>query len=195
VPHRTRQLWGEIELLDGVLPHRLEHLETRGPVLAVHLPQQALVGQAQQPIHGFDSRQGRSEVVHDRLDGLDVRAREAGEDGEEALLGGRQQLVAPVDRRAQGLLALGEVARAAAQRAKAAAKPLPERVQGEDAQAGGRELDREREAFQPTADLGDEGGVVIGDPEIGPDLAGALDEEEDGLEPGEVLHRRGTGQR
>ena len=86
----------------------------------------------------LDERLERVEVGLAHLLGRLERAAagEDGEAGEEALLFWREQVVRPVDRRAQGALALGEVARAAASGAEAAARA------DRAARAGGSTLTR-----------------------------------------------------
>ena len=49
------------------------------------------------------------------------------------------------------------------------------------ADAGGGQLDRQRHAVEPLADLGHGGGVVVGDGEVRANPAGAVDEEFDRL--------------
>ena len=70
---------------------------------------------------------------------------------------GLEELVAPVDGRSQGLLALGEVARAAAQEAEPVVEPVAQDLRREQPEAGGGELDRQRQAVEPAADLRDGG--------------------------------------
>ena len=101
---------------------------------------------------------------------------------EHPLLGGFEQRVAPFDRRPEGLLALGHVAGRAAEELEAAAEPVAQRLRREQAEAGGRELDRERQAVEPAADLGDRRGVVVGHVEVGAHGAGAVDEQLDRLD-------------
>ena len=81
---------------------------------------------------------------------------EASEDGqppEELLLVRLEQLVAPLDRRAQRALPGGRVARARGEKRQAPFKPREElvRVQQRDACCG--KLDREREPVEPPTDL------------------------------------------
>ena len=109
---------------------------------------------------------------------------------EQPLLARLQQLVAPLDRGPERLLALGQVARAA--RAAAASRlssRSTQRLRREEVDPRRGELDRQRQAVQPQADLGDGGGVVVRQPEVGPDRLGALDEQLDRLVLGELLRR------
>ena len=105
-----------LESLERVRADRLEHREARLAVGLLLLAEQAVVDQR---------RQARQEPVAaaDRLGGLErAAADEDGEAREQRLLVGAEQLVAPVDRRAQRLLALGQVARAAGEELEAAAR-------------------------------------------------------------------------
>ena len=115
---------------------------------------------------------------------------EDGEAREERLLVGAEQVVAPVDRRAERLLARGQVARAAGEEVEALLEPGEQRLRGEQLGARGGELDREREAVEADADLGDRGRVRVRHGEVGLDGAGALDEERDRLVLRERRDRR-----
>ena len=106
----------------------------------------------------------------------------AGEDGEareERLLVGAEQVVAPVDRRAERLLAGGQVARAAGEEVEALLEPGEQRLGREQLRTRGGELDRERQAVEADADLGDRRRVRVRDREVGLHGPGALDEERD----------------
>ena len=73
------------------------------------------------------------DVVGHRLDRRDLGVGEHRQQLEQALLAGLEELVAPVDRRAQRLLALGKVARSAAQQAEPVAEPVPQHLRREQA--------------------------------------------------------------
>jgi hypothetical protein len=79
-------------------------------------------------------------------------AREAAEPGEDVLLLGREQVVAPPDRPSQRPLPLGRVARAAGQERQAAVQALEDLAGRERPHAGGGELERQRQVVDPTAD-------------------------------------------
>ena len=66
-----------------------------------------------------------------------------------------EQVVAPLDRRAQRPLALGQVARAAGEERERRVEPLQQRRRGEQPHPRGGELDRERQVVEATADLAD----------------------------------------
>src|SRR4051794_17190784 len=109
------------EPLDGVLANRLEH-----PEAALGVPDEALL----------DQRLERVQVgPGDIFGGLDRAA--AGEDaerGEEPLLVGRQEVVAPGDRRAERLLARVGVA-AAAEEVETLRQPLQDLSRRENRRA------------------------------------------------------------
>ena len=93
----------------------------------------------------------------------------------------RQEVVAPGDRAAQRLLALGQVARARGQHAELLLEAAEDRVGRQELGPGRRQLDRERHAVEPGADRGDGRGVVVRDLEVGPDGERPRDEQPDGL--------------
>ena len=72
-------------------------------------------------------------------------------------LGIGEQVVAPIDRGAQGLLARQGGAAAAGQQAKGIVQPRGDLLDAEHLHAAGGQLDRERNAVEPAADLGDGG--------------------------------------
>ncbi len=112
-------------------------------------------------------REANEALVHQRLERVEVgitdvlgrlqraAAREDGEPGEQPLLLLCQQVVGPLDRRSQRPLALGEIARSAGQQRQAMLEPFEDLRRGEGLDAGGRELERQREVVEATADLGD----------------------------------------
>ena len=98
----------------------------------------------------------------DRLGRLDRRAaREHREAREARLLVVAEQLVAPVDRRAQRLLAGGRVAGAGAERAERGVQALGDLGGRQQPAAGGGQLDRQRQPVDAPADLRDRGGVAV----------------------------------
>ena len=77
----------------------------------------------------------------------------------------REELARPVERRAQSALAWWKVARAATERVEAGVEAGAELGRTEQGQAGGGELEREREPVELGADAGDGGGVAGRQPE------------------------------
>ena len=113
-------LAGPRQPLQSIFPDRFQHADARRVVRRLALPQQALVDERGEPLQ----RVAREFLTFDDaycLDGLDRGAvREDGEAAKKRLFADVQQAVAPVDRRAHGLLSLGQVARPARQERQAA---------------------------------------------------------------------------
>ena len=101
------------EALAGVRPHRFQHPEPGGSVFLVAAHEQAL---GDEPVERVDVGAGdRLRRLHGGAAGEDREAREA------RFLVVAEQVVAPVDRRAQRLLAGGRVARPCAESVERAA--------------------------------------------------------------------------
>jgi hypothetical protein len=102
-------------------------------------------------------------VTADRLYGSQVeRASKHPETGEQCLLGGREQVEAPVQGAAQGSLTLRQIAWAGRQQPQAVADPGQQRLRRQHPDPGGGKLDGQRQPVQPTADLRDGPGIVAG---------------------------------
>ena len=158
--------------LARVLADRLQHREP-------------LVGVAQEAL------------VDERLEGVEIDLRhllgrlergaapEDGEPGEEGLLRGCQQLVAPVDGCAEGALAFGQISGAAGQKRQALLEPLEDLPGRECLHARGGQLEREGQLVEAATDLRD--GLV--GPEVGLDRPCSGQEEADALLVDEGRHR------
>src|SRR4051794_5375960 len=103
-------------------------------------------------------------LVDQRPDGVQVPAERRGsievepscqdpEPAEDPLLDRVQQLVAPVDRRAQCALSLGEVTRTASDRVQAAAEPVQDLRRGQHLYPCGGKFNGKREAVQATDEV------------------------------------------
>lgn len=103
-----------------------------------------------------------------------------GEAAEEAAFGRVEQVVAPGDRVAERALALRQVAGSAGQQREAALQAGEHRLRSQQLDPRGCQLDRQREAVQASADVGDGEGVLIGQAEARPNRRGALAEQGDG---------------
>ena len=107
-----------------------------------------------------------------------------------------EQVVAPVDRRAQRPLACGRVAGAGAQRAERRVEALGDLAGRQQPAARGRQLDRQRQPVDAPADLRDRGGVGVAEAEVGIVGSRALAEQRDGGHPrqrlGVVARRSGS---
>src|SRR6058998_1559695 len=123
-----------LEALRGVLADRLQH-----PEALVSVAKQALVE---------ERLEGVKVGLADLFCGVEGAApAEDGEAGEELLLVLVQQVVAPLDRRPQRLLA-GVGAAAGLQQIEALREPLEQLLGGERADACGGELEREGEVVE-----------------------------------------------
>ena len=105
----------------------------------------------------------------DRLRSVERAA--AGEDRgprERRPLVGRQQRVAPFERRGQRALAGGRVARSRAERVQALVEPFRQLGRREQSDPGGRKLDCEREPVEAAADARDRRCVLLAEREARP---------------------------
>ena len=184
------------ELLLCVLTHRLEHPVARR--FGVDLDERFV-------------DQGGHEVEHvvrgDRAAGGHrfgrVEREAAGEccqPREHGLLGGIEQVVAPVDQRAQRLLSRQARPGAAREELEAVVQTLGDRFDRQRAHASGGELQRERNAVEAPADLDQRVRVLRGHGEPRLHGLGAIDEQPHGLElqqgvGGQGRARVGNGQR
>ncbi len=144
------------------LADRLEH-----PVAVAGAAEQALV----------DQRRDRVDVgAADLLGGLErAAAGEDGQPGEDVLLARRQQVMAPGDRRAQRALPLRRRARAPREQRQPLFESLEQDGRRESLHTSSGEFDRERQAIEAPADLGD---LAVRD-KVGADSQGTLHEEFD----------------
>ena len=97
--------------------------------------------------------------------------------GEQPLRVGRQQLEAPVDRAAQGLLPLRQVARAAAELVQVLGQVREQVGRAPPVGVRGGQLDGQRQAVQQVAEAGDDGQVPRGQSQLRADRLGALFEQ------------------
>ena len=158
---RRRLLAGLTKLHGRELADRLEHPEAG-------LASGRLVGDEARVEQRLQRRRHVRARVGDSLDRVEGRA--TGEDGERAEdVRGRvvEEAVAPVDRRAQRALPLGEVRCAPRQQREALSEPLRGALGAEHPHPRGRELDREREPVERPADPRDCVRVRVGELEVG----------------------------
>ena len=187
----------EVEARGGDLPHRDEHRE-QGHVGVAVPAEQAPVDELEE--RAEDVRRPRL-ARGDRLHGVEAEvAREDAEAHEHRPGVGAEQVDAPLDRGLDRALPLGQVAGRGDEQGKHAVEPGEHRGRGEGADAGGRQLDRERHALERAADAGDVRGVLGGHVEPGVGGPGAIAEEphggrlEDGLD-GRLRRVRRHGER
>ena len=112
---------------------------------------------ADQAVVGED-RERLEHVAVDRDDLLDRRQRrttdERRERREQRLLARCEQVVRPVQRRAQGALPLRQVGEPGGRQVQAPVEPVQQLRRGEQPDPCGRDLDRERHPLEPAAQLG-----------------------------------------
>ena len=168
-------LGGRLEALGGVLAHGVEQAEP----LTVR-DDERLLDQSGKQID--DPPPGDRTIRADRLGRLEREA--AGEDCEatveDALLAG-EQVVAPVDRGPQRLLAGQRRAAAGAEHVEALAQARGDLVERQRGCAGRGEFDRQRHAVQTPADLLHDASGAVRAIEAGPRRGGALAEQPLGL--------------
>jgi len=171
-------LAGSLEPLEAVLTDRLEHRDAEGTG-AVSAAQQALVVQRGHHVGCVETK--LIGLAH-RFDRLDRRStREDGQAPEHRLLTVVEQLVAPVDRPTQGPLPFRDVP-AAGEKREAPVEPGKDVSRLEQPNPRRRELDRQRQAVEPGADLGDRRRVLQRQVESRTDCPSALDEERDRID-------------
>ena len=188
-PVRRGQL---VEPFGRILADRLQQRVTHRTG-AAHLAHQVLVEELGQAVEHrqADVRRG----VADRLDRLQAGA--AGEHrtgGEEppGLLG--EQVMAPGDRRPQGLLPVRQVAAAAGEQAQRVLQPGQDRLRRQQLDPRRGQLEGQRQAVQPAGDLGDRRRVPLVDGEVRQHRGGPLGEQAHRLAPGQRFGR-GTAAR
>ena len=148
---------------------------------------------AQPPLRGRGRDQRFRQQVRDRLDRFGLADALAGCDGKRGLqreradehrqsaqrraFGGRQQVVAPGERGTQRLVPRDRGAPPPPQQREAAVEQRGGAGNAIGIDAPGGELDRERDAVQPPADLGDERRVLLAEFEFAQALGNAFHEE------------------
>ena len=178
------------EAFGGELLYRSEHAEPRSGVGHVD-GHEAVPGehveQVERPVLG--------EVgdVHGRFDGPSLDEDRQGR--QHLLLGVLQQSDAPLDGRAEGALALGEIDRPGTQGVETTSEPGEQRSRIQQPAARRRELDGERQTVEAPADLRDGHRVVLGQGEVVADGLGPVDEESHGGQRGQLLHARSIRER
>ena len=175
-----------VELLGRIRADRLQHRQARMSLLVGDVADEAVVHERADALEHVD-------VVRESPRGaLDVgqsRADEHREHLKHPTLGLGEELGAPLESASQRALPLREVAPPALQHVEPFLEPPPQLVDREQRDARGGELDRERQPVEPAADGGDVGSVLVGELEVGPQRARALDEQLDRLRCERVFQR------
>ena len=157
----------------GIVADRREHPETRLASGLLLPPEQAVVEE-------------RSERVEVGAADLAERLQRTGacenrQPLEQRLLRSGQQVVAPLDRRPQRLMANGQVAVSCGQELERTGDPRQDLRRREEVAPGRRELDRERDSVEQAADLGDGRRVRFGQLESRVDRSGTGHEHRHGV--------------
>ena len=161
------------ELIEGELADRLQHAEPQVAVGALLAPHQTLVEQRLQVLgdrRGSSSRDGRRRFEVEPAD----KDAEAAEQRRRLRL---EQVVAPGDGVAHGLLAGRQVARPIAQQPQAILHLRQQRLRREELDPGRRQLDGERQPVEGAADRGHRGCRRLVEGQCRPHRAGTLQEE------------------
>ena len=178
-----------MQLLERVLADGVEHSIARLPCRAGLGDHQRFVdepGQRRKYVAGG--------AVRDTLGGRQLEpAGEHRELDEEVLLFGTEQPIAPVDSGAQRLVARQRRAAASCQQPEAVVKSQQDVIEGQDAREAGRKLDRQRDAFQASADLRDSRRRGCVELESRPAEPRSLDEQPHGLALQQHLGARAAG--
>src|SRR5204862_141467 len=93
-------------------------------------------------------------------------SREDAQPSEQLLRARLEQVVAPVEGHAKRLLVLRRVAPAARQQRQTVREAREQRRRGEELRTSGRQLDRQRQALEAHAQLGDRRGVLLAEVEV-----------------------------
>ena len=193
---RVLLLAAHAKLLSGEVPNRLQHGEA-GIRRGVQAAQQALRDQRLQGVqqtrvdvlgvavrctrHGGPAVRGHHRVEPEPIG-------ENRQLAKQALLLGVQEIVAPGDRRVQRLVTRRQVPRASGQQLQTLVQSPREVGRREHVDLSRGQLDRQGEAVEPAANVGDRPCVLTGDRERGLDRPGPL-----AKQPDRVVadHRRG----
>ena len=181
-----------------VLPDGLEEAVAHVDAFAVD-HHQGLVDQVGEEVEDLElyRRSGTLLLPHHRLRRLEVEAaRKDSQAAQGDLLGGGEQVVAPVHRRRQRLVPGHSSADPSGEQPEALIQSPGQVLGAEDPDAGGGELEGQGDAVEAPADLGDGGGVGLARTEAGLGPSCPLAEEGHGVRARQILHagRLGGGE-
>jgi len=154
------------------------------------LLEQALLQQGRDALRDVEPRVAHGSHRFNRVDR--EAAGENRQASEERLLRRSEQVVAPGDRVAHRALAVGEIPRTTGEQTQPFGEVSQEGRWREDIQAGGGELDRERQTVKATAALGDRAQFIVSWGEVRIDGERAVEEERNGIDLGYCSGRRGN---
>ena len=177
------------QFFQGVLANSFQHREAGFSIRRRSLQHQAFIEHRSHTVE-----QVQIEIapgVANRFDALQIAAaNEDRETPEEFLLGGIQQLVAPIHGCTERLLALREVARPAGQQLQPAGEPGQQGSWRKNLYPGGGEFDGQGQSIEPRANFGDGCGVFTVQLKVRLGCHGALDEQRDGGVARQIFDRR-----
>ena len=173
-----------VEPIPRKFPDRLEHREPQSrrvgtPTWRIRLFSMRLVSPSS--TSGVRAIAGRGQG-RNGLDSLKVGVGEDRKHLEQTLLLGLQELITPVHGGAQRLLPLRQIARPGAEDRRACPRAGAATLPVTGAASGRGELDRQRQAVEPAADLRNGRRILVGQREVGPHRLRAVEEELDGFE-------------
>ena len=186
------------QLLGAVLPNRLIHADAHVGFVPVVAAQETLVDQRFDANQNIDVHKigvggtvaGTSEIPYDRFGRFHGEsADKPGQKAKEHLLGGFEDVVAPGDRVAQGLVPFRAVACPAGEHRQALLQPPEHSLRRQRSGPGGGQLDGKREPIETHADLDDRRGIFVGQGEISSSRLSALDEQSHRGELNQLLDR------
>src|SRR6266566_10133411 len=179
---RSMRPLGALQFLAGgqdlqpILADGRQHQQARFLPLLLHLAQQALVHERRHPVQYvcWQLTQSRRETLH-RFQG--TATSKHGEAPEEPLLLNSEQIIAPCQCVAQGLLPDRGIACSARQHLQAMSQACQECLWGEEFAACRGQFDGQRQPIQAHTDLGDSSGVGGSHLEVGTGSLHTLKEE------------------
>jgi hypothetical protein len=173
---RLALLRGAAEQRGAVLPHRLEQAVAGVAVVLAHLDERVLDEAAEGGDHVGAA--GRLRRGAHRLDGVEgERPAEHRQPAQQRALVLGEQLVAPVEHRAQRAMARQRGAPAAREQGERVVEARGQPLDAEHREHGGRELEGERQAVEARADGGHGRRRALGEGEAGAHRARPLDEQ------------------
>jgi hypothetical protein len=166
----------DLELFQSVLANRLQHHKAGFTPAWLDLLRKTFIDHG---CHAIEQIQIKiaSGIAHGFRAFQRASAHEHRESPEKLLLGGSQQIVAPVNGGAQRLLPLRHVARAAGQQLQPAGETCPHGRGRKNFDPGGCEFDGERQTIEARANFGDRGCIVWSKFKIRLDRDGPLHEQ------------------
>lgn len=154
------------QLRARVLAHRLQQVIARRPAIYLLDQHQGFIHQARQQIQHILLVDPIPSAY--RLRGVECPPAGKGrEPAQQRALAAREQVIAPIDQRALRLLARQRRPAATSEQAEAVVEPLRHLLHRHRTHPGRGQLQRQRNAIQPAADLGNDGRVPRGQREAG----------------------------